>query len=291
MATDHERRDATQRARTPGAARRTTSGLTWRVALLLILALTFLPFAFMFFSSLKDAFQFRHQFWTPAWPPHFENYADALSGMKQYIVNSFLVTAASLGGILCFSIIVGFLLARYDFPGRQIIYYSFIIMMMVPGVLMLVPSFVWVKDLGLLDTYWVMVLPYIGGGQILGVFLLRTFFSQIDQSLFEAAEVDGAGTLRQLWHVALPISKPVVGTIAIVSALAVWNNFLWPFVTTRSDDVMVLTVGVMRYATRAAGDYGRMFAGFTLSAIPLAVLFMFCARAFMKGITSGALKG
>ena len=265
--------------------------LAWRCALVTILVLTFVPFLFMVSSSLKDMFQFYHSFWLPTWPPQFGNYADAFADMKGYVWNSLVVTAVSITGILTFSVLAGFVFARYRFPGREVLYYGFLVMMMVPGALMLVPSFVWVKHLGLLDTYWVMILPYMAGGQILGLFLLRGFFAQIDRSLYEAAEVDGAGPIRQLWHVALPLSKPVLGTIAIVSALGVWNSFLWPFVTTRGEDVLVLTVGMLRYQTRSAGDYGRMFAGFTLSAIPLAILFLLCTRAFLKGITSGAVKG
>ena len=164
-------------------------------------------------------------------------------------------------------------------------------MMMVHGVLMLIPSFVWVKKLGLIDTYAVMIFPYVSGGQVLGIYLLRSFFSDIDRELFEAAEMDGAGALRQLWHVALPLARPVLGVVVIVSALAVWNNFLWPLVTTSSEEVMVITVGMLRYTTRTGGLYGRMFAGYTVSAIPLGILFLFCTRLFMKGITSGALKG
>ena len=210
--------------------------------------------------------------------------------MKFYIWNSLFVTAVSIGGIIASASIAGFLFARYDFPGREVLYYGMIAMMMVPGVLMLVPAYVWVTHLGLLDSYAVMILPYIAGGQVLGIYLLRGFYSQIDNDLFEAAQVDGAGLFGQLWHVALPLSKPVLGVVAIVSALGVWNNFLWPLVTTSSEEVMVLTVGMLRYNSRVGGQYGLMFAGYTLSAIPLGILFMLSTRVFMKGITSGALK-
>jgi ABC-type glycerol-3-phosphate transport system permease component len=164
-------------------------------------------------------------------------------------------------------------------------------MMMIPGVLMLVPAFVWVKQLGLHDSYWVMILPYIAGGQVLGIYLMRGFFEELDDDLFEAAQIDGAGLLGQLWHVGIPLSKPVLGIVAIVSAIAVWNNFLWPLVTTSSEDVMVLTVGILRYNQEVTMQHGRMMAGYTISAVPLAILFVFCTRVFMKGITSGALKG
>ncbi len=265
-------------------------GLLWRTLMLAILFLTFYPFFFMVMTSLKDTHQFYHTFWLPAFPLQFSNYANAFSDMMYYLWNSLFVTIVSIGGILLFSALAGFVFARYDFPGRQILYYGFIAMMMIPGALMLIPSFVWVDTLGLLDTYKVMILPYIAGGQILGIYLLRSFFGQIDNDLFEAAQVDGAGPLRQLWHVGLPLARPVLGVVAIMSALGVWNQFLWPLVTTSSEDVMVLTVGMLRYTSRVGGQYGRMFAAYTLSAIPLGILFAVATRLFMKGITSGALK-
>lgn len=266
------------------------ANILWRACLAGLLLLTFFPLAFVIMTSLKDTHQFYHAFWSPTWPPHFDNYAHAFTDMKSYIINSILVTTMSVAGILVLSVVGGFLFARYRFPGREVIYYAIIAMMMVPGVLMLVPAFVWVNRLGLIDTYAVMVLPYIAGGQVIGIYLLRGFFSEIDDAYFESAQVDGAGLLRQLWHVAIPLSRPILGVVAIVSALSVWNNFLWPLVTTSSDDVMVLTVGMLRYTARTFRLYGLMFAGYTISALPLGILFIFTTRLFMKGIASGGLK-
>ena len=265
-------------------------GITWRVGLVLTLFLTFFPFIFLVMTSLKNTHQFYHTFWLPAWPIAWGNYTQAFADLKIYVLNSVFVTATSILGILACSIISGFLFARYRFPGREVIYYMMLAMLMVPGVLMLIPQFVWVQQLGLLNTYSVMVLPYIAGTQVMGMFLLRSFFVQIDQALFESAQVDGAGVFRQLWHIALPLSKPILGVVAIMSALGVWNSFLWPLVTISDEDVMVLTVGMLRYNGRVANQYGPMFAGYVISAIPLGILFVFFTRAFMKGITSGALK-
>ncbi|HPO15653.1 MAG TPA: carbohydrate ABC transporter permease [Candidatus Hydrogenedentes bacterium] len=265
-------------------------GVLWRLTLALILFLTFFPFLFMVSTSFKDTHQFYHSFWLPAWPPAVHNYVQAFADLKVYIFNSLFVTAASIAGILMFSTMTGFLIARYRFPGREIIYYMMLAMLMVPGVLMLIPQFVWVQQLGLLNTYWVMILPYIAGMQIIGLFLFRSFFAQIDQALFESAQVDGAGLFRQLWHIALPLSKSILGVVAITSALGVWNSFLWPLVTTSDENVMVLTVGVLRYYTRTLNQYGLMFAGYTICSIPLGIIFTLFTRAFMKGITSGALK-
>ena len=273
---------------------RYAEGAVWRLALIVILALTFIPLVYMVMTSFKDTHQFYHSFWLPSFPLHFENYVSAVNELKVYLVNSLIVTTLSIAGIVVLASVAGFILARYSFPGRELIYYGIIAMMMVPGVLMLVPSFVWVKQLGLIDTYSVMILPYIAGGQILGIFLLRTFFSQIDNGLFEAAQMDGAGMYRQLWHIGLPLARPVLGVLAITSALNIWNNFLWPLVTTSSERVMVLTVGILRYNLRVnqlgSGTVGLMFAGYAIAAIPLGILFMLCTRAFMQGITTGALK-
>lgn len=265
-------------------------GIAWRLLLIIILALTFFPLFFLFITSLKNTHQFYHSFWLPAWPPAYENYVRAFSDLKVYMFNSIFVTAMSVAGILLFSLITGFLFARYRFPGREFLYYMMLAMLMVPGVLMLIPQFVWVQQLGLLNTYWVMILPYIAGMQIMGMFLLRSFFAQIDQALFESAQVDGAGLFRQLWHIALPLSRPVLGVVAIMSSLSVWNNFMWPLVTNSGEEVMVLTVGMMRYYSRFTNQYGLMFAGYIISAIPLGIMFILFTRAFMKGITSGALK-
>lgn len=265
-------------------------GAIWRIMLAIILFLTFTPFIFLLMTSFKTPHQFYHSFWLPMWPLHLNNYVFAFREMHAYIWNSLLVTGISVMGILVFSTIAGFVLARYAFPGREIIYYGIIATMMVPGVLLLVPSFIWVKQLGLIDSYAVMILPYVAGGQVLGIYLLRGFFSEIDNAFFEAAQVDGAGMFLQMWHIALPLAKPVLGVVAIMSALSIWNNFLWPLVTTSSEEVMVLTVGALRYNTRAGVDYGRQFAGSVISAIPLGILFILATRMFMKGITSGAIK-
>jgi ABC-type glycerol-3-phosphate transport system permease component len=265
-------------------------GVAWRVGLVCILFLTFFPFIFLVMTSLKDTHQFYHTFWLPAWPLTWHNYAQAFADLDQYVFNSIFVTATSILGIIACSTITGFLFARYRFPGREVLYYMMLAMLMVPGVLMLIPQFVWVQQLGLLNTYSVMILPYIAGMQVMGMFLLRSFFAQIDQALFESAQMDGAGVFRQIWHIALPLSKPILGVVAIMSALGVWNSFLWPLVTCSDEGVMVLTVGMLRYNGRVALQYGPMFAGYVISAIPLGILFVLFTRAFMKGITSGALK-
>lgn len=274
----------------PSRSRFAIGSLLWRLVLFAILFLTFLPFIFMVMTSLKTTQQFYRQFWLPSWPLHFENYSKALADLAPLILNSLFITAVSITGIVVMGVIAGFIFARFKFPGSGLLYYSFLAMMMIPGSLTLIPSFMLVKQLGMLDTYQVMILPYIAGGQVMSIYLLRGFFAEMENDLFEAAQVDGAGLLRQLWHVGVPMATPIVGVVAIVSAIGVWNNYLWPLVTTSSESVMVLTVGIQRYMGRVGGLYGQMYAGYTISMLPLAVLFSFCTKLFLRGLTAGALK-
>jgi len=261
--------------------------------LTVLLMLTFYPFLFMLVTSFKSLFQFYHIFWRPAWPLHFENYREVLPIIAPYIFNSVLVTVISVAGIVFLGALSGFVFARFKFPGKRFLFYAVIALMMVPWVLTLVPAFMVVKKLGLLDTYWVMILPYISGGQVLAIYIFHSFFSTLPEELFESARIDGAGYFQQFWHIGAALSRPVIGLVAIISSLAVWNNFIWPLVTTTDERITVLTVGVMRFQSSysfGSMNYGELFAGYTIASVPLLLLFLFATKQFMRGITAGALK-
>lgn len=252
--------------------------------------LTFFPFVFMLMTSFKSIFQFYHNFWTPTLPFHYENYA-VFSIIFKFIVNSVIVTFFSVTGIVFLGALSGFIFARFSFPGKRALFYAVIMLMMVPWILTLIPSFIVVKRLHLLNTYWVMILPYISGGQVLAIYIFHSFFKTLPEELFESARMDGAGYFQQFWYIGAAMSRPVIGLVAIISSLAVWNNFIWPLVTTTDENVTVLTVGVMRFSASYATNYGELFAGYTIASIPLLLIFLFATKQFMRGISSGALKG
>jgi ABC-type glycerol-3-phosphate transport system permease component len=262
--------------------------------LTIIVILTFYPFLFMIITSFKSIFQFYHYFWQPAWPLHIENYSEVFPVIAPYILNSVLVTIFSVAGIVFLGALSGFVFARFSFPGKKILFYAVIGLMMIPWILTLIPAFMVVKKLGLLNSYWVMILPYISGGQVLAIYIFHSFFSTLPEELFESARIDGAGYLQQFWYVGSAMSRPVFGLVAIISSLAVWNNFIWPLVTTTDEKITVLTVGVMRFSTSysfGSVNYGELFAGYTIASVPLLILFLFATKQFMRGITAGALKG
>ena len=262
--------------------------------LCLLFFLTFFPFVFMLVTSFKSVFQFYHSFWAPTFPLHFENYSVVFPIIFQYILNSVIVTIASVAGIVFLGALSGFVFARFSFPGKKILFYGVIGLMMVPWILTLVPSFMVVKRLNLLDTYWVMILPFISGGQVLAIYIFHSFFVTLPEELFESARLDGAGYFQQFWYIGAAMSRPVFGLVAIISSLAVWNNFIWPLVTTTDDKITVLTVGVLRFSVSYSFgnmNYGELFAGYTIASIPLLVIFLVATKQFMRGITAGALKG
>jgi multiple sugar transport system permease protein/raffinose/stachyose/melibiose transport system permease protein len=162
--------------------------------------------------------------------------------------------------------------------------------MMVPGVLTLIPSFVLIKNLNLLDTRWALILPYIAGGDVFAIFVLRAFFASLPEELFEAARIDGAGELGAFWRIGVPLVMPALGTIAILQVLSSWNDFIWPLIVLFDEPIKTLTLGLIAFQGRHTTDWGPLMAGYTIASIPLVVLFALTTRTFIEGLTSGGLK-
>jgi multiple sugar transport system permease protein/raffinose/stachyose/melibiose transport system permease protein len=252
------------------------------------------PFYFMVQTSLKDISQFALQFWVPAPPYHFENYATAFPVIWHYMWNSIFVTATSTVGVIVVSTLAAYPFARMRFPGRRVLYYSLISLMMIPGILTLVPQFVLVRDLHLIGSFGGVILPYIAGNELLGIFLLRAFFAGLPEELFEAARIDGASDLQLFLRIALPLVRPAVSALAIVVVLFAWNDYVWPLLVLTDDSTKTLVLGMVdlsfQIKNKTEPDYGLLMAGYTLAVLPLLGLFMISMRQFIAGLTGGALK-
>ncbi len=263
----------------------------WKILFLAIIAiLTYYPFAFLLFTSFKDLSQFYHNFWTPTFPLRWENYYNAWLAIRQYIFNSLIVTGVSVVGVCIVASMSAFIFARYEFPGREVLYFILLILIMIPSTLTLVPSFVLIRNLGLLNTRWALILPYISGGQIFAILILRTFFSSLPEELFEAARVDGATIWQSYSLIALPLSRAVLGVVAIMNTLNTWNDYIWPSVVISEDSLRTLTVGLAYFSGQYQTQYGPQMAGYVIASIPLLILFFLTMREFIAGLTSGALK-
>ncbi len=265
-------------------------GIGASVLLLGLLLITLYPLFFMIMTSFKDNAEFTGQFWWFATPMHWDNLTNAATAMGHYIINSGLVAVATIAGVLCTSTLAAYAFARFKFWGREFWYYSVITMLMVPFILTLVPTFVLVKDLGLLNSLWGLILPYIAGGEVLAIFILRGFRAGLPNELFEAARVDGASHLQAFRHIALPLTKPILGTIAIINLIGVWNDYVWPLLVIGDDSKRTLTLGLTTYTTRYLTEWGPLMSGYTIGALPLFLVFLVSMRYFITGLTAGALK-
>lgn len=268
------------------------------------LVLTFFPFVFMLFTSLKSNEQFFQNFWGPASPAEWSNYAQAWSAIGHYVYNSIVVSALSVSGVLVVASLSAYAFARHKFPGSQIFFYAILALMMVPGVLTLISSFMWMKSFpfmggnnwlgdggsGLLNTHAALVLPYIAGGQVFAIFILRSFISGLPEELFEAARLDGASELATLRSLVLPLMKPILGTIAIMNLLSVWNDYIWPLIVISDEAKKTLTIGLAFFQGAYFTTYGPLMAGYVIACLPLLILFLFAMRYFIEGLTSGAIK-
>lgn len=272
--------------------------------LALLLFLTFYPFVFLVQTSLKDNSQFFHNFWALPAPVEWKNYPQAWEAISPYIGNSVSVTVTTVLGTLVVASLSAYAFARHRFPGREMLFYFVLALMMVPGVLTLVSAFMWMKQFpfaggnnlwgeggnGLLNTHHALVLPYVAGGQVFAIFILRSFMAALPEELFEAARLDGASEWRLYAQVALPLCRPVLATVAVMVTLSTWNDYVWPLVVLSDETQKTLSIGLAFFRGAYQTTYGPLMAGYVIASLPLLGLFLLTMKAFIAGLTSGALK-
>jgi ABC-type glycerol-3-phosphate transport system permease component len=260
--------------------------------LLFLFAASLYPIFFVVSSSLKTPSAFATNYFLPDFGHvQLDNYRRAAVEVLPAVWNSVVVSAATVALVLVCGVPAAYALAWRRFRGQRLIYTVAITTMMVPSVLTFVPMFILVRDLGLIDTRWSMVLPYTAGTVGLAVFLLRSFFRAVPVELVEAAKLDGSGDLRVLWHVVLPLSLPTLATLVTLNVLWTWNQFLWPLVTVSSEDQRPVPVALaFLTGDRYNVNYPQLMAGYVLSARPLVIVLAITMRAFIRGMLSGALK-
>ncbi|MCC6731030.1 MAG: carbohydrate ABC transporter permease [Chthonomonadales bacterium] len=281
----------TDRRAIRGSGRQSRAAQAAALAVLLaLLALSLLPFAMMLLLSLKSNADIFTRFWGLPSPPRWSYYSSAARALSGYLVNTAVVGLVVVPGVVALSSAAGYALARLRFRARGAIYAAVLALLMVPGILTLIPTYALVQQLGLLNTRWALILPYLAGGQVLGIVLCRTFFAGLPDELFEAMRIDGAGDLSIYRHLALPLCMPTLATVAMMTTLAVYNDYIWPLVTISDSGLQTFTVGVTRFAGEFNLDYGPTLAGYVIGSLPLIVLFAFGMRSFVQGVTSGALR-
>ena len=267
------------------------SQLILLASVLLILFLVFLPIVYLLIFSFKNNAQIYANFWALPDPWIFRNYLLGWNAIQKSLFNSVWVSLASTVLLVLFAGMAGYAFARHRFPGKEPIYYFFLALMMIPTVLTLIPRYLLVKSLGLVDTPWVLILPWLAGNMAFGILLCRGFFATLSEELFEAGRIDGAGEFQLFSAIAVPLSLPILVTLGIVHVFQSYNDYIWPLITINSNDLQVVTVALTTFNSGfGIIDYGPRFAGYLLSAVPLLVMFLFGMRYFIRGLTAGALK-
>jgi raffinose/stachyose/melibiose transport system permease protein len=284
---------------TPPAGRARSLGGAWGTAALaqaLLVAntlLVLLPMLFMVLSSFKATREiFQRPFSLPA---HlmWQNYAAVWDAahFSVYFRNSVVVAVASMALILLTGTLAAYALGRYRFRGNDLIYLYFLTGIMVPIRLAVIPLFVLMRDLHLLDTLWSLILVYAASGLPSAIFILTGFFRTLPRDLDNAARIDGAGELSVLLRVMLPLVRPALAIVTVYNIIPIWNDFFFPLVFIHQDRLKTLPLGLTVFFGEFATNWALLFAGLTLAAAPVLGLYILMSQQFIKGLTAGAVKG
>ena len=269
-----------------GAARYGTLTLFWIFALVSIY-----PLVWLTLSSLKSSAEMFGNTWALPQTWRWENYAAAWDfGVSQYLVSSLIVTAVSTALIVMLAAAAAFALVALKIRGKAFLYMAILGGSILPPEVSLLPLFRTVTALGIYNTYWALIVPYVAFGLPFTTFLIRAYMVKIPLELSEAAEMDGAGPLWTFWHIYLPLSRPILASAALISAMRVWNEFIFALTFVESENVKTITIGMMSFANALRGDWAVMMAGLVISVLPIFVVFLVLQRQFIGGLTQGAVK-
>ncbi len=271
-----------------------------RYLAMILMTIIFLgPFFMAFLGSFKSTGE------VLAWPPTFlphqwrpENYASAWNALPdangnslfpRWILNSLVFAAAVTLANLFFCSLAGFAFARLNFPGKGFVFAAMLSTLMIPGMVLFIPQYQILNTLHLINTYGAIIIPNLTSAGM--IFLLTQFFKGIPRELDEAAYIDGATIFTTFWRVVLPLAKPALATMALLSFQGMWNNFQAPLIFINSPDLYPLTVGLGFLKGQHSTDYNVVLAGSMFNTIPMVLLFIFFSRFYVQGVTYSGVKG
>ncbi len=255
--------------------------------------LTLAPFALSFMTAFKSPLQFASE---PALnlpnPVTTENFAALFSGDYSFI-SPIAVTAqvvvAILAGQLIFSIMAAYAFAKLRFAGRDALFWLYLATLMIPQVVIVIPLYTMMVQTGLRNSFWALVLPFLFGSPY-AVFLLREHFRSIPDDLIDAARIDGAGDWRILWQIVAPLSRGIIATLAIITVVTHWNNFMWPLIITTGRDWQVITVATANLRSQYNANWTLVMAATTVAMAPLLVIFAIFQRTIVNSISLTGFK-
>ncbi len=252
------------------------------------------PFAWMIDASLMTSSEIQRR--PPALYPaeiQWHNFTDLLDVLPfgRLYLNSLFVTIATVIGVLFTSSLAGFAFAKYQFPGREVLFYIILATMMIPFFVTLIPVFYIVRQLGWINTYQGLIFPSITSAY--GIFLMRQFIFSVPDELLDAARIDGAPEPMIYWRIIIPLTRPALATLGTFTFIGSWNAFLWPLLVINSRDLYTVPLGLntLRIFASEQRNLNLLMSGTVLSVVPTLILFIFLQRYFIQGITLTGLKG
>ena len=269
----------------------------WRMlavngALLVLALLSLAPLAWMLSVSFMPRGE-AAQFPPPLLPsaPTFDNYRElfARTGMARYFANSLLVALSITGLSLLVNTMAGYAFAKLRFRGRERLFQWLLAALVVPAQVAMLPLFLLMKQLGLVNSYWGVILPAAAG--VFGIFLVRQYARSLPDELIEAARIDGAGELRIFVRIVLPLLRPVLATLAVFTFMAAWNDFMWPLIVLTDQQHYTLPVALASLSREYIMDVELMMAGAVVTVLPVLGLFLLLQRYYVQGLLLGSVKG
>jgi len=251
------------------------------------------PFLFMISTSFKSR-SLALGDPTNLWPtsPTLDNYRQVLgtANFGRYFINSAVVALVSTALIVLLSSMMAYAFARLDFPGKRVLFTVIIVGLTIPTMMLIIPQFLLARDLHLLNSLPGLVPFYVGTALAFNTFLLSGFFRQIPRELDEAMMIDGAGPWRRYWDLAMPLSKPAVGTVIIFSFLGTWDEFAWALTVLNDVDKRTLPIAIALFQGQHSTSWGLVFAASLIAIVPVLAVYILFQRNFVAGLTTGALK-
>lgn len=253
------------------------------------LAMVF-PFAWMLLSSFKE---YRAILSFQIWPERFTlvNYVEVLTrtAFPRWFLNSVIVAVGTTASVLFFCALVGYVLAKLRFPGKNLIFVGILATLMVPTEMLVIPWFVMSADLGWVNTYWGLMFPGLIPG--FGVFLMRQFFQTLPSDLFDAGRIDGVSEFGLFWRIGLPLVGPGLGALGIFAFIGNWNAFLWPLIVGQDASMRTIPVGISNFSAEAATQWNLIMSASALAIVPVLIVFFIFQKQIIEGVVLTGVKG
>lgn len=266
--------------------------------LLVLFAVYFLfPFVWMISVSLQTEQEVMTTvgFWDQLIPDswRFENYKDVFKTIPfgRYFMNSAIVTGLTVIGTVCSSSVVAYAFAKLRWPGRSLCYSVMLLTMMIPASILMIPTYKMYSAMGLTNSWVPLILPSFLGGGAGNIILIEQFYRSVPREMLEASRIDGASEWKILMDILVPLSKPVLATVAVFAFLFAWNDYLGPLLYVNDQNLITVALGLRSFQSQSGTNWALLMAGSVISMIPSLLIFVFCQKYFLEGVKTGAVKG